>query len=174
MNFLTVFNPGKQSEYVKFESRCFLGTAPSIIRISKAYGYAVAESWLEIQLQDLSEYSGVKDKMQISQLTEVAKTIISNYGYLKVTEMMVFFQRFKADMYGKFYGAVDGLVITSALFEFLEYRSKMIDKFNKEAKESEQKRSDQMKEKLWRLCCELAHSTDAERIVVFNIFLESN
>lgn len=35
---------------------------------------------------------------------------------------MVFFQRFKAGKYGTFYGSIDGIVISKALNEFMEYR----------------------------------------------------
>jgi hypothetical protein len=127
VNFLRLFNPDKQTEYVQAELRCFSGTAPSVRRVSVTYGDKVAESWLEVQLKDLSEFAGCRDKMDVKQFDATAKTILSNYGYLKVTELMVFFQRFKAGHYGKFYGVVDGLVITSALHEFLQYRSAKID-----------------------------------------------
>jgi hypothetical protein len=128
INFLTVFNPDKQVEYAENELRCFSGTAPVLYRVSKTYGRNIAENWLEIQLYDLSEYSGCKDKFDTKQVEQVAKVILLNYGYLKVTEFMVFFQKFKAGNYGKFYGSVDGLVITSALHEFINYRANKLDK----------------------------------------------
>ena len=111
-----------QAKYVKQELRCFFGTAPSLTRVARVYGDEIAESWIEIQLHDLSVFAGCKDKMEVEQLESTAKAILYRYGKLKVTELMVFFQRFKAGLYGRFYGVVDGLVITSALNEFLQYR----------------------------------------------------
>jgi hypothetical protein len=131
MNFLKLFNPGKQAKYVRNELRCFSGYAPSIRRVSATYGDATAESWLEIQLQDLSQFAGCKEKMTLSQFEGTSRAILLNYGYLKVTELMVFFQRFKAGHYGKFYGVVDWLVITSALHDFLSYRSAKIDEIRR-------------------------------------------
>lgn len=93
--------------------------APSLVRVARTYGKNVAESWLEIQIFDLGEYAGVKEKPENTQIEQCARTIISQYGYLKVTELMVFFVRFKAGIYGRFYGAVDVLAITTALNDFV-------------------------------------------------------
>ena len=41
---------------------------------------------------------------------------------MKATELMHFFILFKSGKFGKFYGSVDGLVITEALQEFREMR----------------------------------------------------
>ena len=46
---------------------------------------------------------------------------------------MLFFQKFKAGAYGRFYGAVDALVITTALREFCEERGDMIARHEQEA-----------------------------------------
>ncbi|NDV47501.1 hypothetical protein D0T49_10630 [Paludibacter sp. 221] len=122
--FLTTFNPDKQVQYARHELQCFASeVAPSLTRLSTTYGNNTAEAWLEIQLKDLSEFSGCKEKLTVKQFEDTARTIILHYGHLKVTELMVFFQQFKAGQYGKFYGAVDGLAITSALKEFMKYRS---------------------------------------------------
>lgn len=120
---LQIFNPDTQIECVARGDRCFVGKAPSLLEVRTVYGEFIAETWLEIQLRDLSEFAGCKEKMSESQLEATAKTIILHFGYLKFTELMVFFQQFKAGMYGRFYGAVDGLVITEALQGFLKYRA---------------------------------------------------
>lgn len=128
-NFLKLFNPSKQSEYAANELKCFsTEKAPCLTRLAKSFGANIAEVWLEIQLKDLSEFSGCKEKLSNAQFEAIAKTIITNYGYLKVTELMVFFQKFKAGEYGYFYGSVDGLKITTALNQFLDYRRSMISK----------------------------------------------
>lgn len=141
-NFLKLFNPDKQAEYCKHLERCFSGYAPSLYRTKIAYGDTTAESWLEVQIRDLSEYTGCKDKMTIRQIEETSKIIINNYEYLKITELMYFFQLFKSGRFGRFYGVVDGLVITSSLFEFLKIRKEELnrierDKINQQRQENE-------------------------------------
>ena len=50
------------------------------------------------------------------------KTILANYGYLKVTELMVFFSKFKAGQFERFFGNFDAMVITNSLATFIELR----------------------------------------------------
>ena len=144
-NLLCLFSPDKQTEYCKNEERCFTGHAPSIARVARTFGDSVAESWLSIQLFDLAEFSGVrKDGMTEKEYEEIARIIISGYGDFKLTEFMVFFQRFKQGLYGTFYGVFDPMVITRSLREFRADREKLLrfyeDKKRKEEKEREWER----------------------------------
>lgn len=116
--FLCIFNPNMQYKYCKDVDRCYIGKAPSLNVMTEAYGENITETWLEIQLRDLSEFSGCKDKLSIQQIEQIAKVIILEFGFMKATELMHFFILFKSGKFGKFYGAVDGLVITEALQEF--------------------------------------------------------
>ena len=45
---------------------------------------------------------------------------------------MLFFHDFKAGQYGKFYGSLDPLVVTTALKEFLAHRGALLDKYEDE------------------------------------------
>ena len=45
---------------------------------------------------------------------------------MKLPELMLFFQQFKAGKYGRFYGSVDPMVITTALQEFLRFRAERL------------------------------------------------
>lgn len=111
-----------QSLYCRHVSRCFTGKAPVLSRLRIAYSNDLVESWLEIQLYDLAEFSGCKEKQSVSQRLETARLIITNFYYLKVTELMYFFQLFKSGSFGKFYGAVDGMAIMESLRKFLRIR----------------------------------------------------
>lgn len=79
--------------------------------------------WLIPQLYDLSEYCGCKDKLRGRPLEQCASIIALEYFYLKVSELMLFFHRFKSGRYGRFYGAVDPLVITTSLRDFIRERN---------------------------------------------------
>lgn len=140
-DFLKTFNPAMQYRYCADVGRCFTGHAPSLGLLKQAYGGHIAESWLEIQLRDLSEFSGCKDKLSLRQIEDTAKVIIAEFDYLKVSELMLFFVQFKAGRYGRFYGAVDGLVITQALQEFCAYRRDELERHRrqqeKEAREKQ-------------------------------------
>lgn len=140
-NLLCLFSPDNQVRYCQSLERCFIGKAPSIARVSRTFGSHIAESWLEIQLLDLAEFSGVrKDGMTEKEYEEIARIIISGYGDFKLTEFMVFFQRFKQGLYGTFYGVFDPMVITRSLREFRADREKLLRFYEDKKRQEEKKR----------------------------------
>lgn len=97
-----------------------------------------AETLVALYVRDLSEFTGVKDKMSPRQMHYVASIIVSDYGFLTITEIIYFFHLFKSGRFGKFYGSVDGLVITNALQEFMQIRADMLDKIEHRRRKIEQ------------------------------------
>lgn len=131
--FLKAYNPDTQVAYCRDKEKCFFGKAPSIGLVENTYGRKTATSWLEIQLNNLSEFAGCKGKLSPAQIAETAAMILDGYPHYKLTEFMLFFQRFKRCEYGKFYGAVDPMVILQALATFDEERRKVkADRKNRE------------------------------------------
>lgn len=120
---LAAFNPSAQTALCRDQELAFTGKAPSLVVVANAYGNNVAETWLEIQLEDLSEFAGCKEKLSPAKLSELAQMILESHGHYRLTEFMLFFQRFKRGAYGKFYGAVDPMVILQALSDFDEERA---------------------------------------------------
>lgn len=131
--FLSKFNPDRQAVCARFPERCIAGGAPSLIKVREWYGQAVLECWLDIQLTDLVMFAGVR-KSEAADLTgRLAQVIADNYGSLKVSELMLFFQHFKSGRYGRFYGQFDPMVVTCALNAFMEYRSEVAGRISREA-----------------------------------------
>ena len=137
------FNPAMQIQYCRDIDRVFFGKAPRIGAMIAAYGRNTAESWLEIQLNDLSEFAGCKEKLTIRQIKEMSAIIVETYPHYNLAEFMLFFQRFKRCRYGRFYGAVDPMIILQSLDVFNEERiSAYYDrkKAEAEAREAEEER----------------------------------
>ena len=139
-SFLTTFNPDVQREICGNTDVCFFGGAPTLTLLNNAYGEKTAAMWLVPQLYNLSEYCGCRDKLSANQLKECASVIATEFAFLSVTELMLFFHRFKSGNYGQFYGAVDPLIITTSLREFLKERISVIEKreMERQAKQREQ------------------------------------
>ncbi len=135
---LEAFSPHFQVTYTRDTRRAYLGKAPALGTVTQAYGFGAAKSWAAIQLWDLAEFSGCKTKLTEPQIDELAQIICIEYGYMKLTELMDFFRRFKVGQYGKFYGAVDPIVITCALGEFAKDRIATLRRLEREEKEREQ------------------------------------
>lgn len=121
-NLLTVYNPSMQVKYCRDVDRVFFGKAPKLRILAEAYGQHTAESWLTIQLNDLSEFAGCKGKLSKRQYEELAKMILETYPHYNLAEFMLFCHRFKLCRYGRFYGAVDPMVILQSLDKFNEER----------------------------------------------------
>lgn len=148
-NFLQVLNPSTQVLAARNPERAFFGKAPTLGVLKKTYGENAATMWLLPQLYDLCEYTGAK-KMDIQQATMLAEVIAQEYGYLKVSELLLFFFRFKSGAYGRFYGAVDPLVITSALREFMKERDWACSQHEQQLRKQEQAEEAKIPRMSWK------------------------
>lgn len=119
-NFLKEFNPDTQFAYAKDEIMCLCCNAPTIKEASVGYSSDIVESWIEIQLKDLISYLGI-EVPPISTFTQCAKIIIQEYPYFKMSEILLFFYKFKAGYYGRFYKTFDPLTLMEGLRNFKEY-----------------------------------------------------
>lgn len=120
--FLVVFSPAVQERITSDVDLCYFGKFPTLAEIKKL-GENTPVLWLMPQLFNLSEYCGCRDKMTKEQLYECASLIASEFYYLKISELMLFFRRFKLGKYGRFYGSVDPMVITTSLITFVVERN---------------------------------------------------
>lgn len=112
--------------------------------VKAAYGLKIAETWMQIQLNDLSEFSGCRDKINERQICELASKMVLEYGFLKMTEFMLFFQKFKSGEYGRFYASVDPMLIFQGLKMFCAERLMEYDR--KESARVAQRRARQQRE----------------------------
>ena len=132
---LVRFNPDVQMQICNDAKLCITGKYPTLSEIKRDYGKTIPIAWLVPQLQNLSWYCGVKDKLNSKQLEECAYIIAADFSFLKVSEIMLFFHRFKSGRYGRFYGNIDPLVITTSLREFVKERNTEIDRYESEERQ---------------------------------------
>lgn len=138
--FLQTFHVNNQITYTNDEQRCHFGKAPTLAQVSKAYGSQTTEEWLIYQIVDLSEFCKLKSKLTSTQVKQTAQLIMHAYGYLKVTEIMLYFRRFKFGQYGRFYGSVDAMIILDCIKKFCNERRDAIHEQLKRAEEEERER----------------------------------
>ena len=136
--FCKAFNPDLQVTVSQNEDRAILGKAPMLCVLDAAYGEGSASQWIIPQLYDLCVAVGVKNKLDDIQLKQLAQMIRYEFGFLKVTELMLFLYRLKAGHYGEFYGSVDIQRIMRALrSKFCDERANMISNYEGELKDRE-------------------------------------
>lgn len=142
-SFLKKVSPSTQTSFASHPDNAVMGDYPTLIDLKQAYGKNFAAIWLVPQIDNLTLFTGAKNITE-QQHEELAKIIAAEYGYLKVTELLLFFHRFKAGHYGRFYGSFDPMVITCALRDFIKERNIFIDQYEREKKG----REDESKQKL--------------------------
>lgn len=139
VKFCEQYSPSCQMEICGDSSLCFFGSYPTLADLRRDYGTNAPLTWLVPQLTDLAVYSGSRDKLSKEQYKECAFVIATEYYYLKVSELMLFFHRFKTGRYGRFYGSVDPLVITTSLREFVRERGIAYEQHEQEERERREK-----------------------------------
>ena len=115
--------------------RCFSAKTYTLtqLRLNCA---GLQNSWLSAQITYLNSISGATQMTEM-QMMMLVSNVSQTYGYLKITELMVFFFQLAGGKYGKFYGAVDPMQIMVDLNEFMKYRSVMLDKIESERRSEE-------------------------------------
>lgn len=118
-------NVNTQTWFASREELAVTEDFPTLAELNAAFGRNTSAAWLAVQLADLSIYTGAKNlsKRQQDQLAEI---ITTEFYWLKVSELLLFFHRFKTGSYGTFFGAVDPMVVTRALREFILERNDII------------------------------------------------
>jgi len=117
------------------QRRIFLGQAPELAVVSKLYGQKVTLSWLQVMLVRVNEYAGVKEKLSVIAMQDMANMITGMAWYLRMSEMMLFFAYLMSGRYGKFYGAIDPVAIGDALWQFLQYRTAQMEYLERQDEE---------------------------------------
>ncbi len=117
-DFAMTFTPDRQVAYSRYTERCHTGQAPELDVVAEAYGDEMADAWLAGQLHDLSEYVGGNALMSFERCKETAAVMRRRFGFLKVTEIMLFLVDYKGGAYGETYGGIDGIKLCMALAKF--------------------------------------------------------
>ena len=123
IDFCKQFSPDYQFKICNDADSCYFGNYPTLAKLQTEYGKNAAMAFIIPHLQDLATYCGCSAKLDEKQYTECAFVISAEFYYLKITELMLFCHRFKSGRYGRFYGSVDPMVITTSLRDFLKERA---------------------------------------------------
>ena len=122
--FINLFDPSLQAVAARHPDRAYLGHAPCLGTIAGGYGEAVAEVWICLQIEDVNHFAGARVKMTVARKRALAATLLAEYPSLKASELLLFFYRLKCGKYGRFYGTVDALTITTSLLQFMDERKR--------------------------------------------------
>ena len=131
-----------QGKCYAWPERCVSGNAPTLGAVGRDYGEQVALDWLTIELNDYQNFVGVKEegKASLDVVRELSRMVFRRYRYLKLSELLLFFQRLKYGDYGEMYGYVDAVRVLRALRSFMTDRNAIVERLEQEERERKQER----------------------------------
>ena len=170
-NFFTTLNPSVQLIAGRDPEHAVLSEdAPTLAIMRHAYGEGFPATWLMPQILDLVVYSNSKGTLSDRQAEFLAEVISNEYGFLKASELLLFFYKFKAGEYGHFYGAVDPMRITMALDEFCKERERILERHKREQekiREAMEPKLPSVKPEEWCRQCGLPEMHSAIEVYAF-------
>lgn len=159
-NFLMLNNPDMQYVCAKDPERCYFSNSPSLSELSVALGDSIATKWFVIQFDNLLSSFGRKDDIDEAVIEDVTRNFISNYYWINVSEILLFFSKLKAGVYGQLaYGKITMNDITSKFREFLSERESEMARYTRL---QEQRERDIERENDLKTCCS---QLDAYKII---------
>ena len=138
---MTKASPDAQKAFAQKPEKAVTGDYPTLTDLRLTYGRNSAEQWMYVQIADMTVYTGARN-LNKRQQEQLADGICAEYHWLKITEVLLFFHRFKMGRYGHFYGSVDPMVVTCALRQFIAERNEIIAQYEQQEREERQREDD--------------------------------
>lgn len=139
-SFCETFSLKNMQKYCAHPSRCVNGNAPTLASVKHAYGVPSAKLWIKALAADFAANAVNRSdrRMTEEQLDDWADTALTEWGYLTVTEWMLFFQKAKAGKFGSLYNDVNCIRLSEMVNDFVygPYRQGLKDQFEQQCKEA--------------------------------------
>lgn len=117
---------------------CYLGNAPTLKRVGRECGDEFVVAWLSKQIHEYVKTLSTADQFTVADIQNLALVIYSAYSSLNLEEVMLFFSRLAAGIYGIVgYSNARGENITARIRQFLEDRRREIERYEMERERME-------------------------------------
>jgi hypothetical protein len=132
------FSPIKWEYAMRNPQKAYDADCPTLASYDIVYGEKAAIDWIHIQILALFASSNCKDVGIADGIRLFAHSFAREAAPYKLSELMLFFGRYRAGRYDNSYASFDSKRIGNAFFfEFLKERSYEIDKVEREKKQIE-------------------------------------
>lgn len=128
--------------------QCYMGNAPTLMRVGRECGDKFAVAWLCKQIHEYVKTLSTADQFTAPDIQNLALVIYSAYPSLNLEEVMLFFSRLAAGIYGIVgYSNARGENITARIRQFLEDRRREIERYERERERMERAAEDERRRK---------------------------
>lgn len=120
----TTYSPTHLPYVLAHPSEAYAADCPTLARVISVQGEAVGSVWVQEQLTVVFGLSANRDTAMADSLHFAAETLAAAFAPFKLTELMLFFARYRAGRYDKSYSTFDPRRIGLAFHkEFLPERA---------------------------------------------------
>lgn len=119
-DFMRAYNSKNMYAYAMSEERCHTGKAPTLFASTHEYGRDTVLNFIDDALQALINFTSAKGRLTDEQRQRLAWVVLTQFGWLRTTEILLFVVKAQAGQFGKFYNQIDPLDITAALQKWAE------------------------------------------------------
>ena len=125
-----------------------MGNAPALARVGRECGDEFVVAWLCKQIHEYVKTLSTADQFNAADIKNLALVIYSAYPSLNLAEVMLFFSRLAAGIYGIVgYSNARGENITARIRQFLEDRRREIERYEIERERMERAAEDERRRK---------------------------
>ena len=125
-----------------------MGNAPTLVRVGRECGDEFVVAWLCIQIHAYVKTLSTADQFTAADIQHLALVIYSAYSSLNLEEVLLFFSRLAAGIYGIVgYSNARGENITARIRQFLEDRRRELDRYEIERERMERAAEDERRRK---------------------------
>lgn len=114
-DFIQAYNSRNMYAYAMDEERCHIGKAPTITQAFQMFGKDAVCQVLDELIGSFVSFTSASRGLSTDQRQRLVWVIITQYGWLKITEIILFIVKAEAGNFGKFYNTLDPMDITTAL-----------------------------------------------------------
>lgn len=132
------FSPNNWGYTLSNPDKAYMADCPTLVTYEQLYGEGVSSDWIRIQILTLFGSSNCKDAGVADGIKLFAQSFAQEVKTYKLSELMLFFARYKAGKYDNSYASFDARRIGNAFFnEFRKERNNELDKINRERTQRE-------------------------------------
>lgn len=115
--FIEAFKPSQAYVMALNEKECHNGTLSLRTAITE-YSLEVVGNWVDSLVMDFVTFAMLKCSFTLDQRKELVMTIIVSYQRMLCSELLLFFFKAKSGAFGKFYGTLEPMDITTRLLDW--------------------------------------------------------
>lgn len=116
--FIQAYSSTNMYAYALDEERCHIGTAPTLGDALHMYGRVAVLKVIDDLVQALVNFTSAKQRLRDDQRTHLCWVILTQYLWLRVTELSLFIVKAQSGHFGKFYSTIDPVDISTALYDW--------------------------------------------------------